>query len=209
MIKKKIGIMGGTFDPIHFGHLMIANEVLSKYNMDKIIFIPSGNPPHKKRTLASSWDRYLMTNIATLSNDKFVVSDIEIKSSEKSYTINTVKKLLGFYNDTEFYFITGTDALIDLPNWYQTENLFKLCRFIGVSRPGYSMLEIEKKLNEIKNQYNGQIELLQVPMLQISSTVIRERIKCGRSVKYLLPEMVEQYIIKNSLYAENKIDDRH
>lgn len=206
MTKKKIGIMGGTFDPIHFGHLVIANEVLDKYNMDKIIFIPAGNPPHKKVARATSWHRYLMTNIATLSNEKFVVSDIEIKTSGKSYTINTVRQLLIEYENTEFYFITGIDAIIDLPNWYETEMLLKLCKFIAVSRPGYSTSEIEEKLSKIKNKYDGQIELLQVPMLQISSTNIRERIKIGRSVKYLLPETVEDYIVKNNLYMRNKIN---
>lgn len=206
MTKKKFGIMGGTFDPIHFGHLVIANEVLDKYNMEKIIFIPVGNPPHKKGPRASSLDRFLMTNIATLSNDKFIVSDIEIKSSEKSYTINTVRELLKVYENAEFYFITGTDAIIDLPNWHETEELLKLCKFIAVGRQGYSTFEIEEKINEIRSQYDGQIELLQVPMLQISSTDIRKRIRFGRSAKYLLPETVEQYIIKNNLYAENEFD---
>jgi len=206
MIKKRFGIMGGTFDPIHFGHLVIANEVLDKYDMEKIVFIPVGNPPHKKDPRASSLDRFLMTNIATLSNDKFIVSDIEIKSSKKSYTINTVRELLKVYENTEFYFITGTDAIIDLPNWRETEELLKLCKFIAVGRPGYSTLEIEEKINEIKSKYDGQIELLQVPMLQISSTDIRKRIRFGRTAKYLLPETVEQYIIKNNLYAENEVD---
>ena len=207
MATKKIGIMGGTFDPIHFGHLVIANEVLDKYNMEKIIFIPAGNPPHKKTPNASSFDRYLMANLATISNDKFVVSNIEIIKEGKSYTMNTVKELINTYGDTEFYFITGADALIDLPNWHEPDKLLELCKFIAVSRPGFNSLEIEKTIQTIKNQYDGQIELLQVPMLQISSTDIRERIKSGRSAKYLLPETVEQYIIKNDLYAENIIDD--
>nr|WP_312575909.1 nicotinate-nucleotide adenylyltransferase [Sedimentibacter sp.] len=205
-MNRRIGIMGGTFDPIHYGHLVIANEVLDRYNMEKIVFVPAGNPPHKAYTSASAWDRFLMTNIATLSNDKFVVSDIEIKSSEKSYTISTVRQLINKYENTEFYFITGTDAILDLPNWYDTENLVKLCKFIGVSRSGYSTAKIEMEINKIKNRYDGQIELLQVPMLEISSTDIRDRIKLKRSAKYLLPEMVEQYILKNNLYLEHRND---
>lgn len=205
-MNRRIGIMGGTFDPIHYGHLVIANEVLDKYNMEKIVFVPAGNPPHKEVTGASAWDRFLMTNMATLSNNKFIVSDIEIKSLEKSFTINTVRELIKKYENAEFYFITGTDAILELPNWYDTENLVKLCKFIGVSRSGYSTVEIEKKINEIKNSHDGQIELLRVPMLEISSTDIRERIKLKRSAKYLLPEMVEQYILKNNLYLEKKID---
>lgn len=201
-MNRRIGVMGGTFDPIHYGHLMIANEVLDKYSMEKIIFVPAGNPPHKKATGACALDRFLMTNLATLSNNKFIVSDIEIKSLEKSYTINTIRQLIKEYDNTEFYFITGTDAILELPNWHDTKNLLIMCKFIGVSRSGYSTLEIEIKINEIKNSYNGQIELLQVPMLEISSTDIRERIKLGRSAKYLLPEIVEGYIIKNNLYVE-------
>jgi len=201
-MSKKIGIMGGTFDPIHYGHLMIANEVLDKYSMEKIIFVPSGNPPHKENTSACALDRFFMTNIAVLSNDKFIVSDIEIKSSEKSYTINTVKKLKAKYEDAELYFITGTDAILELPKWYDTENLLTLCKFIAVNRSGYSTAEIEVKINEIIEKYHGQIEILKVPMLEISSTNIRQRIKLSRSSKYLLPEMVEEYIIKNNLYLE-------
>jgi len=203
MKNKKVGIMGGTFDPIHFGHLIIANEVLNMYGLDEIIFIPAGNPPHKNQTKASSHDRYFMATIATLSNAKFTVSDIEIQNREKSYTLNTIIELTNRYRDTEFYFITGADAIIDLPNWHEPEKLLKLCKFIAVSRPGTSKEILQKNIAEIKENFNGNIELLQVPMLQISSTDIRNRFKSGKSAKYLLPESVEQYIIKNSLYLEN------
>jgi nicotinate-nucleotide adenylyltransferase len=201
-MNRRMGIMGGTFDPIHYGHLVIANEVLDKYKMERVIFVPAGNPPHKEVTSASAFDRFLMTNIATLSNNKFVVSDIEIKSSEKSYTIDTVRKLMQEYENTEFYFITGMDAILELPTWRDTENLLKLCKFIGVSRSGYGTSQIEMKINAIKNIHEGQIELLKVPMLEISSTDIRQRIKLKKSAKYLLPEMVEKYIYKNNLYTE-------
>ncbi|MGB4439213.1 MAG: nicotinate-nucleotide adenylyltransferase [Sedimentibacter sp.] len=203
MKNRKVGIMGGTFDPIHSGHLVIANEVLNIYNLDEIIFIPAGNPPHKNGTGASSWDRYVMASMATLSNAKFTVSDIEIKNPEKSYTLNTITELIKVYIDTEFYFITGADAIIGLPNWHEPEKLLKLCKFIAVSRPGISKEIAQANIAEIKKSFNGSIELLQAPMLQISSTDIRNRFKNGKSAKYLLPESVEQYIIKNSLYLEN------
>lgn len=203
MAKRSFGIMGGTFDPIHFGHLLIANEVLHKYCLEKIIFIPAGNPPHKKGPKASSRDRYIMANFATLTNDKFTVSDIEIIKEEKSYTINTLRELINIYEDTDFYFITGADAIITLPDWHEADNLLKLCKIIAVPRPGFNISEIEKTLKMINENNEGNVELLEVPMLQISSTDIRDRIKNKRSVKYLLPEMVEQYIIKNNLYAEN------
>ena len=203
MTYKKIGIMGGTFDPVHMGHLVVANEVLNIYSLDEIIFIPAGNPPHKRGTIASSRDRYLMTEMATLSNGKFKVSDIEVKKEEKSYTLKTIQELKKIYPDAEFYFITGTDAVIELPSWHQPEELLKMCRFVAVSRPGISMGEVREKISEINNMYNSNIELFQAPMLQISSTDIRQRFKMGKSAKYLLPESVEQYIIKNNLYGRN------
>ncbi len=200
MNNKKVGIMGGSFNPIHQGHLVVANEVLSIYNLDEIIFVPAGNPPHKNGLKTSPWDRYFMTQLATMSNEKFTVSDIEIKKTEKSYTLNTLMQFKEMYPDTEFYFITGTDAVIDLPNWHEPKKLLSLCKFIAVSRPGTEKEIIETKIKEIRESLNGHIELMQVPMLQISSTDIRERFKNGISSKYLLPEPVEQYIIKNNLY---------
>lgn len=196
---RRVGIMGGTFDPIHLGHLVVANEVLDIYKLDEIIFVPSGNPPHKTgRT--SSWHRYLMTNLATMSNSKFTVSDIEIKKVGKSYSLDTMQELHNIYKNTEFYFITGYDAVIDLPNWHEPTKLLQLCKFIAVSRPGIIKEDVDVKIEEIKKNLNGDIELMQVPMLQISSTDIRNRFKNGNSSKYLLPESVEQYIIKNNLY---------
>lgn len=200
MINKKVGIMGGSFNPIHQGHLVVANEVLNIYNFDKIIFIPAGKPPHKNDLETTPWDRYMMTQIAILSNNRFVVSDIEVKRTGKSYTLDTMLQLREMYPDTEFYFITGTDAVIDIPNWHEPEKLLNLCKFIAVSRPGVDTGVIESKIKEIKDNFNGHIELMQVPMLQISSTDIRERIKNGISAKYLLPESVEQYIMKKNLY---------
>lgn len=201
-MKRKVGIMGGSFDPIHLGHLVVANEVLNIYKLDEIIFVPTGDPPHKKGLKAESFHRLLMVNMAVLSNDKFSVSDIEIKNPGKSYTLNTLRELKKLYPDTEFYFITGTDAVIDLPSWHEPEEVLKLCSFIAVSRPGISSEEVKNKINEIQKKYGGTIELLQVPMLQISSTNIRERFALGISAKYLLPQAVEQYIIKNELYKE-------
>ena len=199
-MKRKVGIMGGSFDPIHLGHLVVANEVLNIHKLDEIIFVPTGDPPHKKGLKAADFHRLLMVNMAVLSNDKFSVSDFEIKNSEKSYTLNTLKEFTSLYPDTEFYFITGSDAVVELPNWYEPEEILKLCNFIAVSRPGISIEEVKIKINDIQEKFGGSIEMLQVPMLQISSTNIRERFQMGISAKYLLPESVEQYIIKNGLY---------
>lgn len=202
MAKKRFGIMGGTFDPIHTGHLFIANEVLNMYNMDKIIFIPAGNPPFNKKTGATSYERYLMTVIATLANKYFEVSDIEIKKDEKSYTINTIKELTKAYDNTEFYFITGMDAVLDLDKWQEHEELFKYLKFIAVNRAGVESENAFNKIKEMREAFNGTIEILEAPMLQISSTDIRNRIKNNRSIKYLVSESVEKYIIKNKLYLE-------
>ncbi|HAQ41679.1 MAG TPA: nicotinic acid mononucleotide adenylyltransferase [Clostridiales bacterium] len=197
---KRVGIMGGTFDPIHLGHLVVANEVLNIYGLDEIVFVPAGNPPHKCGMGASFVDRYVMTCLATLSNNKFTVSDIEIKNKGKSYTLNTLKEFHSMYADTEFCFITGTDAVINLPNWHEPKELLKICKFIAVSRPGIDKEDVKLKIEEIRRDLNGHIEMLQIPMLDISSTDIRERFKNGISAKYLLPESVEQYIFKNNLY---------
>lgn len=199
-MKKKIGIMGGSFDPIHLGHLIVANEVLNIYKLDEIIFIPTGDPPHKNKLKASSFHRYLMVNMAVSSNDRFSVSSIEIEGSGKSYTLNTLKALHKLYKNTDFYFITGADAIIELPNWHEPEEVLKLCNFVAVSRPGVSLRDLEDKINEIIKEFGGNIEILNLPMLQISSTDIRERFSKGISAKYLLPESVEHYIIKNKLY---------
>lgn len=196
---RKVGIMGGSFDPIHLGHLVVANEALNIYKLDEIIFVPSGDPPHKSGLRADSFHRLLMVNMAVLSNEKFRVSDIEIKTPGKSYTLNTLREFRKLYENTEFYFITGTDAVMDLPNWHRAEEILKLCSFIAASRPD-SAEEVDKKINKIQKMLGGKIEMLQIPMLQISSTNIRERFKMGISAKYLLPESVERYIIKNNLY---------
>jgi nicotinate-nucleotide adenylyltransferase len=207
MNHKKIGIMGGTFDPIHIGHLVVANEVLNTYNLDKIIFVPAGKPPHKKGPYANCLHRYLMTNMATVSNEKFEVSDIEIKREGKSYTLETLEELMNRQENAELFFITGADAITELPNWHEPEKLLKLCKFIAVMRPGYDREYLEGKIEEFKEKYNCCIEILQAPMLQISSTDIRKRIKNNKVVKYLLPESVERYILKNNLYINDGLDD--
>lgn len=197
---RRVGIMGGTFNPIHLGHLVVANEVLNIYKLDEIIFVPSGNPPHKTNLETRALDRYIMTSLATMTNSKFTVSDIETKKEGKSYSLETIKEFHNLYSDTEFYFITGTDAIINLPKWHEPKELLKLCKFIAVLRPGTSQEYAMNKIEEINRELNGHIELLHVPMMQISSSDIRDRFKNRISAKYLLPETVEQYILKNNLY---------
>ncbi len=202
---QKIGIMGGTFNPVHNGHLVTAQEALSQFKLDKVIFIPTGNPPHKvEREIASAEDRYIMTVIATSSNGNFFVSRMEIDRKEKSYAIDTVRQLRRKYGkNSSLYFITGADAILEILTWKNTDEIITLCKFIAATRPGYDMTRIEdlrKKLFSINEDSYKKIYIMEIPALSISSTDIRDRVKSGRPIDYLLPEGVSNYILKHELY---------
>jgi nicotinate-nucleotide adenylyltransferase len=209
-VKKnmKIGIMGGTFNPIHYGHLVTAEEALSQFKLDRVIFIPTGQPPHKTTCkLASPEDRYMMTVMATASNSHFFVSRIETERKGKSYTIDTLKELKFTYGESAaFYFITGADAILEILTWKNPEEIISMCKFIAATRPGYNLSRIEelkKKLfgiNANPKATKDSISIMEIPALAISSTDIRERIKTSRPIKYLLPESVCNYLLKNDLY---------
>ncbi len=194
---KKIGIMGGTFDPIHYGHLVTAEEVRVKFGLTDVIFVPSGNPPHKiGRKITCVEHRYLMTVLATVTNLFFSVSRVEIDRKGPSYAIDTITQLKSMAGDeTELYFITGADAFLQMDKWYKAEELVKMCNFVAATRPGYP-------IERLDNRFSKYIEIVEVPALSISSTDIRKRVKEGRSIKYLLPEAVEDYIFKNGLYRD-------
>jgi nicotinate-nucleotide adenylyltransferase len=203
--KVKIGIMGGTFNPVHHGHLVAAGEALSQFNLDKVIFIPSGDPPHKnssEETIAEH--RYLMTVIATSANKNFFVSRIEIDRKGKSYTVDTLRELKKIYGEnTGLYFITGADAILEILSWKKTAEIVRLCSFIAATRPGYNISRIqdlkEKLFKEAKKNVE-KIFVMEVPALAISSTDIRQRVKEKRPIDYLVPEGVSNYILKHGLY---------
>ena len=202
---KKIGIMGGTFNPIHHGHLVTAQEALSQFKLDKVIFIPTGNPPHKiENEVASAEDRYIMTVIATSSNSNFFVSRMEIDRKGKSYTIDTVLQLRKIYGKNSLlYFITGADAILEILTWKNTDEIVSLCKFIAATRPGYNLSRIEdlrKRLFGKAGAADEKIYVMEIPALSISSTDIRNRIKHNRPIDYLLPERVSNYILKHELY---------
>ncbi len=201
----KLGIMGGTFDPIHYGHLVLAEQIRTKFNLDRIYFIPSGNPPHKDSgRVSDKRHRFNMTLLATVTNPHFEVSKLEINKEGPSYTIDTVKAILGKINEQDrIFFITGADALRELDTWKDPEELFRLCSFIGATRPGYDRREVEMKIEKMQTDYGASIDLTEVPALAISSTEIRDRVQSGLSIKYLVPESVEQYIYKNGLYMDD------
>lgn len=199
--KKRVGILGGTFDPIHVGHLMTAEAVRDEYHLDKVIFIPAAVPPHKQnQDVTEAMHRYVMTVLATCSNHNFEVSDIEMNRPGPSYTIDTIRELLErFGEDTEFYFITGADAIQEIHTWDRIEELLEMCHFIGASRQGClpDVNQIKASFGELGKR---KIHRLETPELEISSTDIRNRIKKGYSIKYIVPTAVEQYIYKQGLY---------
>jgi len=204
-VRKKIGIMGGTFNPIHHGHLVTAQEALDQFGLDEIIFIPTGDPPHKvEDLLADAEDRYLMTVIATSSNDSFFVSRIEIDRHGKSYTIDTVKELRKIYGmGSELFFVTGADAILEILTWKNTDEIVTLAKFIAATRPGYDLSRIEdlrSTLFKSEREACAGISIMEIPALAISSTNIRKRIKENRPINYLVPEGVNNYIIKHGLY---------
>lgn len=201
--KRRIGVMGGTFDPIHIGHLVTAEAVRLEYDLERVIFIPASQPPHKQNSLVTkALHRYIMTAMATYSNPFFFVSDIELNRPGPSYTIDTIKSLIAEYGaSTDFYFITGIDAVQDLPTWHNVEELLTLCHFVAATRPG-GVSTIDNVINYFGAKGRERIHRLATPELEISSTDIRDKVRKGLSIKYIVPESVENYIWKERLYQE-------
>ncbi len=203
----RIGLMGGTFDPIHYGHLLAAEEARKGLNLDEVLFIPTGIPPHKDpKSLTPSDHRYAMTVVATLDHPFFRVSRIEIDWVGPSYTVDTLRALrareFGADPLPEFYFITGLDAVLEILTWKQPEEIVSLCRLVAVSRPGYN----PRRMEELPARVRSAILPLEIPLLAISSTEIRRRVREGRSIRYLVPPSVEHYIAKNRLYLPEGTD---
>ncbi len=196
------GMMGGTFDPIHIGHLVTAEEARQQFNLDHVVFIPSGIPPHKPSAQVSAAEhRYLMTSLAVMSNPFFTVSRVEIDRPAPCYTIDTVREFSKAESpDTALFFITGADAILEILTWKDYNVLLDLCTFIAVTRPGYSLERFRDTIGPICPAALEKVHFLEIPALAISSTYIRERVARGRTIKYLTPEPVEQYIKKHGLY---------
>jgi len=199
MNRKRIGIMGGTFDPIHNGHLLAADEACRAFDLSEVIFIPAGHPPHKdEKHISSAEQRYEMTLLATNGVSYFSVSKIEILREGATRTVDTLKELKATtaYENADFYFITGVDAIMSIGTWKSPEELVKLCKFVVTNRYGYSF-DLLKKLPEY---IQDAITTLEMPYIDISSTEIRERIENGEGVRFLLPHAVESFIWKHALY---------
>lgn len=192
--KRRVGIMGGTFDPIHHGHLVAASEVMHKFDLDEVVFVPTSTQPFKQgRKSAPAEDRYLMTVIATASNNRFTVSRVDIDRGGVTYTYETLRDLSAQQPDTEWFFITGADALRDILSWKNADQVLAEARFIGVSRPGH-VLDLGEELP------TGAVALVEVPAMAISSTDVRNRVRLGQPIWYLVPDGVVQYINKHGLY---------
>ncbi|MCB0931595.1 MAG: nicotinate-nucleotide adenylyltransferase [Mycobacterium sp.] len=200
-MHRRLGVMGGTFDPIHNGHLVAASEVADLFGLHEVVFVPTGQPWQKGRHVTPAEDRYLMTVIATASNPRFSVSRVDIDRGGPTYTNDTLRDLRGQNPDAELYFITGADALGSILTWQGWEELFTLAKFIGVSRPGYELTD-SHVVEAVDQLSPDALRLVEVPALAISSTDCRNRAASGRPIWYLVPDGVVQYVAKRRLYRD-------
>jgi nicotinate-nucleotide adenylyltransferase len=192
--RRRLGVMGGTFDPIHHGHLVAASEVANLFELDEVVFVPTGQPWQKSaRDVTSAEDRYLMTVIATASNPRFSVSRVDVDRAGPTHTIDTLRDLRAQHGaDVDLYFITGADALSQIFSWRDPDEMFELAHFVGCTRPGHVLAD--------PGLPDGKVSLVEIPALAISSTGCRARVRAGRPVWYLVPDGVVQYISKRGLY---------
>ncbi|WP_430592770.1 nicotinate-nucleotide adenylyltransferase [Humidisolicoccus flavus] len=189
--RRRIGVMGGTFDPIHHGHLVAASEVAQHFALDEVVFVPTGNP-WMKSDVTRGEDRYLMTVIATASNPRFMVSRVDIERTGVTYTIDTLRDVQALYPHDELFFITGADAFAQILEWKNVDRLWDMAQFIAVTRPGHAL--------RVSGFPKDRVSFLEVPALSISSTDCRARVRAGYPVWYLVPDGVVQYISKHQLY---------
>ncbi|GGE72227.1 nicotinate-nucleotide adenylyltransferase [Nesterenkonia cremea] len=192
---RRLGIMGGTFDPIHHGHLVAASEVAAEFRLDEVIFVPTGEPWQKaSRSVTAAEHRYLLTVIATASNPRFTVSRVDIDRGGPTYTIDTLRDFRRMYPQAELFFITGADAMAQIMSWKNVDELWELAHFVSVTRPGYVSQDFGR---------TEQISLMEIPAMAISSTDCRQRVEDGKPVWYLVPDGVVQYINKHRLYQSD------
>ncbi len=219
-MSQRLGIFGGTFNPIHYGHLAAAEEVRERLKLDRVLFIPSFLPPHKQeKEMPSAVQRLEMVRLAISGNEHFKPSDIEVRRGGKSYTIDTIEALLQQHPGAELYFVTGLDSFLDIQSWKDWKRLLTLCSFVVLSRPGYFFADLAKisfmkesvlglaaldrrETEQIVISADGlKVYLERISLYDISSTDIRTRVRHAQTIKYHLPESVEHYIIENRVYA--------
>jgi nicotinate-nucleotide adenylyltransferase len=191
--RPRLGVMGGTFDPIHHGHLVAASEVAARFDLDEVVFVPTGRPTFKldqQVTLAEH--RYLMSVVATASNPRFTVSRVDIDREGVTFTVDTLRDLKADRPEADFFFITGADAIEQILTWKDAEELFSMAQFVAVTRPGHAL--------SVDGLPGDRVHVLEIPALAISSTDVRARAQAGQPVWYLVPDGVVQYIAKHRLY---------
>ena len=218
---NKLAILGGTFNPIHIGHLMVAEDIRQLFGFEKVLFVPSALPPHKSaKGIISSRHRLAMTALATRDNPHFEVSSVEVERGGKSYTVETLEQIKQVYGeDMGLYFLVGSDAFMEISSWKDISRLFELCRFVVINRPGGSLEGLSqdflKGVKSVEHQLINRanpptiseavnVYLVETLLVDVSSSGIRELIRWGGSIKYLVPHLVEEYIVKNQLYQEEK-----
>ncbi|MFS1301593.1 nicotinate-nucleotide adenylyltransferase [Streptosporangium longisporum] len=192
--RRRLGVMGGTFDPIHHGHLVAASEVAHHFDLDEVVFVPTGKPWQKAdRTVSAAEDRYLMTVIATASNPRFSVSRVDIDRPGPTFTIDTLREISEAWGpDVDLFFITGADALAQILSWHNVDELFTIAHFVGATRPGHVLHD--------PGLPHGKVSLVEIPALAISSSECRTRVASGEPIWYLVPDGIVQYINKRGLY---------
>ena len=202
--KRRVGIMGGTFDPIHNGHLVLAERAYEQFNLEHILFLPSGNPPHKRERFggASDADRLEMVRLAIGGNAHFVLDDEEMYRNGYSYTKDTLRILNEVHPDTEFYFIIGADSLMAFDTWMNPECIAKLCVLVAAVRDGLDHTAMYETMAQLKERYGADVRLLETPELDIASSRLRAWCREGRSLRYYVPDSVYEYISANHLYQE-------
>ena len=189
----RLGVLGGTFDPIHYGHLVIAEEARLRYALDAVLFMPAGEPPHKTSQQASAEQRFLMVSLATASHPGFYVSRLEIERAGVSYTVDTLRALHDLYPRAALYLLLGADAVLDFPQWRSPGEISRLATMVAATRPGFA-------LESLPHDEGMRFEVLPIPELQISSTALRLRVSQGQGIRYLTPESVVSFIEKAGLY---------
>jgi nicotinate-nucleotide adenylyltransferase len=195
MSKIRLGVMGGTFDPIHYGHLVAASEAASAFGLDKVLFVPTGEP-WQKQTITDADHRLAMTKLAIAGNSLFEISTVDVLRAGPTYTIDTLREIHESNPEADIYFITGADSIAQIDSWKDSSQIWPLAHFVGVTRPGHSL--------EVPKSAAGDVSLLEIPALAISSTDIRARVESGKPIDYLLPDSVIDYIHANNLYQGTK-----
>jgi nicotinate-nucleotide adenylyltransferase len=201
-VERRLGIMGGTFDPIHFGHLVAAQETAAVLNLERVLFVPTAQPPHKVGELVSPVEhRVTMVSIAIANNPRFELSTIELERGGLSYTVDTARELRRRHPHHELYFIIGMDSLAELPSWHDPEGILEIARIAAVYRSGWEVVDLE----ELDRQVRGaaeRVSIVPIPGLDISSTDLRDRIIAGRPLRYLMPDPIVAYIAEQALFRD-------